>query len=78
MLPLAHACAAPLRAWMVQLERYFNCIPALPPKLYDVGSFALARCVRRATSARTPVRAHKLTARARASCLSAQLLPRLG
>jgi len=26
-----------------QLERYFNCIPALPPKLYDVGSFALAR-----------------------------------
>lgn len=26
-----------------QLEKYFNCIPALPPKLYDVGSFALAR-----------------------------------
>lgn len=28
-----------------QLERFFNCVPALPPKLYDVGSFALARCV---------------------------------
>ena len=26
-----------------QLEKYFNCVPALPPKLYDVGSFALAR-----------------------------------
>ena len=31
----------------MQLERYFNCVPALPPKLYDVGSFALARCVPR-------------------------------
>jgi hypothetical protein len=40
---------------MMQLERYFNCIPALPPKLYDVGSFALARCVRhRARSAAAP------------------------
>ena len=29
-----------------QLERYFNCVPPLPPKLYDVGSFALARCAR--------------------------------
>ena len=63
----------------MQLERYFNCVPALPPKLYDVGSFALARCVPRSPgNPSLPLSFSVSLSLARAVCVRACVCVRVG